>query len=160
LKFEELYAKLEEKHGIKIKNKLIVNSITSSDKITKLVKGKLACVMLNPELFSRTGTLVTFILEFLKHLLLESIMLDNCNAIHLMNDVRKLNEGTYMPSSLGSTIKSRTQSILMINYSTCMIKGILNNKNNKGDLILRNVIIIEGFIINIVSKALLREVKA
>jgi hypothetical protein len=40
-----------------------------------------------------------------------------------------------------------------------MIKGILNDKNNKGDLILRNVTIMEGFVINIVSKALLKEVK-
>jgi hypothetical protein len=40
-----------------------------------------------------------------------------------------------------------------------MIKGILNDRNNKGDFILKNVVIVEGFVINIVSKALLREVR-
>jgi hypothetical protein len=108
LKFEELYAKLEEKHGIKIKNKLIVSGITSLDKITKLVGGKLTCMVLNPELFSRTRTLVTFILEFSKHLLLESIMLDNYGVIHLVNDVQKLNEGTYMLLLLRLIIESGT----------------------------------------------------
>jgi hypothetical protein len=86
-KFEELCAKLEEKHGIKIKNKLITSNITSSDKTMKLARGKLACVVLNPKLFSGTGTLVTSILEFLKHPLSESIVLDNCGATHLVNNV-------------------------------------------------------------------------
>jgi hypothetical protein len=87
LKFEELYTKLEEKYGIKIKNKLITNSITSLDKMVKLVGDKLTCIVLNPKLFSGIGTLVASILEFLKHLLLESTMLDNCGVTHLMNDV-------------------------------------------------------------------------
>jgi hypothetical protein len=160
LKFEELYAKLEEKHGIKIKNKLVVNSITSLDKMAKLVRGKLVCIVLNPKLFSGTGTLVTSILKFSKHLLLESIVLDNCGTTHLMNDVRKLDEGTYIPLLPGLTIESGTQSIPVIGRSTCMIKGILNNKNNKGDLILRNVTIVEGFVINIIFEALLREIRA
>jgi hypothetical protein len=107
-KFEELYAKLKEKHGIKIKNKPVTSGITSSDKIAKLTRGKLMYVVLNFKLFSRTGTLVASILEFLKHPLSESIVLDNCGAIHLVNDVRKLDEGMYMPSLLGSIIESGT----------------------------------------------------
>jgi hypothetical protein len=87
LKFEELYAKLEEKHGIKIKNKLVINSIMSLDKIVKLARGKLMCVVLNSKLFLGTGTLVASILEFLKYLLSESIVLDNCGAIYLVNDI-------------------------------------------------------------------------
>jgi hypothetical protein len=108
LKFEELYAKLEEKHGIKIKNKLVTSGITSLNKMAKLLRGKLMCMVLNLELFSRTRTLVTSILEFSKHLLLESIMLDNCNITHLMNDIRKLNKGIYVPLLLRSIIESGT----------------------------------------------------
>jgi hypothetical protein len=40
-----------------------------------------------------------------------------------------------------------------------MIKGILNDRNNKRDLILKNMAIMEGFVINIVFKALLKEVR-
>ena len=47
----------------------------------------------------------------------------------------------------------------MISYNTRIIKGILNNENNKRDLILRNIIVIKGFIINIISETLLRKIK-
>jgi hypothetical protein len=108
LKFKELYAKLEEKYRIKIKNKPITSGIMSLDKIAKLARGKLICMMLNPKLFSGTRTLVTSILEFSKHPLLESTMLDNCDTTHLVNDVRKLDKGTYIPSLPRLTIESRT----------------------------------------------------
>jgi hypothetical protein len=48
----------------------------------------------------------------------------------------------------------------VISRGTRTIKGILNNGNGKEDLILRNVAIVEGFVINIVSEALLRDVGA
>jgi hypothetical protein len=80
----------------------------SSDKTAKLPGGKLAYVILNPELFSGTGTLVASTLEFSKHPLSESTVLDNYGATHLVNDVRKLDKGTYMPLPPGSTIKSGT----------------------------------------------------
>jgi hypothetical protein len=36
-----------------------------------------------------------------------------------------------------------------------MIKGILNGKGSKTDLVLTNVVVVEGFLMNIVSEALL-----
>jgi hypothetical protein len=47
----------------------------------------------------------------------------------------------------------------MINYNIYIIKEILNNEDNKKNLKLKNIIIIKDFIINIISKVLLRKIK-
>jgi hypothetical protein len=78
---------LEKKHKIKIKNKYIINGIISLNKTIKLLKDKLAYIILNFKFFLKTRTLVTFILKFLKYLLLKSIILNNYNTIHLINNV-------------------------------------------------------------------------
>ena len=103
-KFKELYNKLEQKYKIKIKNKFITSNITSSNKIIKLLKGKFIYIILNPEFFSEI--FIIFILKFLKYLLLESIIFNNYNITYLINNIRKLNKGIYIPLLLKLIIKS------------------------------------------------------
>jgi hypothetical protein len=66
-----------------------------------------------------------------------------------------LDKGTFIKELLKSTVKARSSSLLIISYSTYTIKSILNKKNNKVNLVLRNIVIIKGFHINIILKALL-----
>jgi hypothetical protein len=66
-----------------------------------------------------------------------------------------LNKGTFVKECPGHIIKAGTSSLLIISYSTHIIKSILNGKNSKVNLVLNNVIVIEGFHVNIIFKALL-----
>jgi hypothetical protein len=68
-----------------------------------------------------------------------------------------LNEGTFVKELLRYTIKARSSSLLIINCNTCTIKSILNRKNSKVNLVLRNMVIIKSFHMNIISKALLHK---
>jgi hypothetical protein len=79
--------------------------------------------------------------------------------MHLMNDVRKLDKGTFIAIALKLIIKSKTQSIPIISCSTRTIKGILNKKGNKTDFVLTNVAMVKDFLINIVLKALLIKIR-
>jgi hypothetical protein len=72
-----------------------------------------------------------------------------------MNDVYMLDKGTFVKERLGHTVKARTSSLPIINRNTCTIKSILNGKNGKVNLVLRDVVIVKGFHVNIVFKALL-----
>jgi hypothetical protein len=73
----------------------------------------------------------------------------------MVNDVWILDKGTFIKELLRCIIEARSSSFLVIDYNTCIIKSILNKKNNKVNLILRNVIVIKGFHVNIIFKALL-----
>ena len=66
-----------------------------------------------------------------------------------------LNKGTFIKERPKRIVKAGTLSLLIISYSTYMIKSILNRKNSKVNLILNNIVVVKGFYINIISKALL-----
>ena len=67
-----------------------------------------------------------------------------------------LNKGTFINERFGYTVKAGSSSLLIISYSTCIIKGILNRQNReKANLELTNIIVIKGFYINIIFKAIL-----
>jgi hypothetical protein len=52
-------------------------------------------------------------------------------------------------------VKSGLGTLLILKHRTCILKGILNrvSGNSKRDLILKNVAMVKGFYINIISKA-------
>jgi hypothetical protein len=55
-----------------------------------------------------------------------------------------------------NTVEANTILLPILGHNTCMFKGLLNGiKGKKVDLILFNVIIVKGFLINIVLKAFL-----
>jgi hypothetical protein len=98
---------------------------------------------------------VYLILDFSRYPLLKSTLLDNYSITHVINNVYILNKGTFIKECLKHIIKARTSSFLIINHNTYTIKSILNEKNGKVNLVLRDVAIIKGFYMNIVFKALL-----
>jgi hypothetical protein len=75
--------------------------------------------------------------------------------MHLINNVRRLDKGSFIKSLVINTIKARTTSLPILKYSTRTFKGLLNrSESKKVDFILFNIVIIKGFPINIVLKAL------
>jgi hypothetical protein len=72
-----------------------------------------------------------------------------------MNDVKRLNKAFFIKSLITNTIKANITSLSILKRSTCIFKGLLNRiKGKKVDFILLDIIIIKGFLINIVLKAL------
>jgi hypothetical protein len=160
-KWKDLRAELEKKHGIKVQNKAVASSGGSSKKTesqSKLPEGSLTFPVLDPMLFMGAPGLGVFsTLDFSRHPLSESTLLDNCGAPHVVNDVRMLDEGTFVKERPGRTVEAGSSSLPIIGRGTRTIKSILNGKNGKADLILRDVAVVEGFHVNIVSEALLRK---
>jgi hypothetical protein len=88
------------------------------------------------------------------------MLLDNYNTTHVVNDIQMLDEEIFIKELPGCTIKARSSSLLVISHSTCTIKSILNGKNSKVNLVLKNMIIVKGFHVNIMSEALLYKKRA
>jgi hypothetical protein len=97
-------------------------------------------------------------LDFSKHLLLESTLFDNYNAIYLVNNKEWLNKGSFVKLPIELVIEARTFILLITRYNTYTFKGLFNKRDGKRvNLVLRDVVIVKGFYINIVLKALLFE---
>jgi hypothetical protein len=79
--------------------------------------------------------------------------------VYLVNDKALLKPGLF--SKLNKRIvEAGTFNIPIISHGTQVIKNIFNNINSPAteDLILKQIAIIKGFYINIVSKACLRDI--
>jgi hypothetical protein len=69
--------------------------------------------------------------------------------------VKRLNKGSFIKSLVINIIKANITLLFILKYSTCTFKRLFNkDKGKKTDFILFNIIIIKGFLINIVLKAL------
>jgi hypothetical protein len=66
-----------------------------------------------------------------------------------------LDKRTFIKELPRRTIEAGSSSLLVISRGTRIIKSILNGKNSKVNLVLRNVVMIKGFYMNIIFKALL-----
>jgi hypothetical protein len=83
-------------------------------------------------------------------------LFNNYNTIHLVNNKERLNKGSFVKLLVELVIKARTFILLITRHSTRTFKGLFNKKDNKRvNLILRDIVVIKGFYINIVLKALL-----
>jgi predicted AAA+ superfamily ATPase len=75
--------------------------------------------------------------------------------MHLVNDVKRFNKASFIKSLITNTIEASITLLLILRHSTRTFKELLNKiKSKKVDFILFNVIIIKGFLVNIVLKAL------
>jgi hypothetical protein len=73
-----------------------------------------------------------------------------------VNDVKRLDKASFIKSLVTDTVEANTTLLFILRRGTRTFKGLLNGiKGRKVDLILLNVAIIKGFLINIVLKALL-----
>jgi hypothetical protein len=69
--------------------------------------------------------------------------------------VKCLDKASFIKSLITNIIKASTTLLLILRRGTYTFKGLLNGiKSKKVNLILFNIAIIKGFLINIVLKAL------
>jgi hypothetical protein len=82
-------------------------------------------------------------------------LFNNYNTIHLVNNKKRLNKGNFVKLLVELVIKARTFILLITRHSTRTFKRLFNKRDTKKvNLILYNVVIIKGFYINIILKAL------
>jgi hypothetical protein len=97
-------------------------------------------------------------LDFSKHLLLESTLFNNYSVTHLVNDKERLNKGSFVKLLVELVVEVGTFVLLITRRSTRTFKGLFNKRDGKRvNLVLRDVAIVKGFYVNIVSEALLFE---
>ena len=76
--------------------------------------------------------------------------------MHIVNFVELLEAGSFTPADVGSVVEAGIAAFPIKGYGRRVLKGALNVKGRgKVDLVLHNVIMVEGFHTNIISKALL-----
>ncbi len=96
-------------------------------------------------------------LNFLAYLFLDNTLLNNYRAVYLVNSKEILIPGLFRKLRVTNFIDIGTQSILIISRGLRVIKNYLAGEKgpNTQDLVLLNIIVIEGFYINIILEALL-----
>jgi hypothetical protein len=96
-------------------------------------------------------------LDFLAYPFSDNTLLNNYRAVYLVNSKEMLVPGLFRKSGVADFVDTGTQSILIIGRGLRVIKNYLAGEKgpNTQDLVLLNVVVIEGFYINIVSEALL-----
>ena len=90
-----------------------------------------------------------------RYKLTNSTLFNNYSILNLINEILKLEPGTFIKAIKTETVKSGLGALSILRHRTYILRGILNraNSNNKRDLILKNIVIVKGFYINIISKA-------
>ena len=82
-------------------------------------------------------------------------MFNNCNAIYLVNNKERLNKGSFVKLLVELVVEVKTFILLILRHGTYTFKGLFNKRDSKRvNLVLRDVVIIKGFYINIVLEAL------
>ena len=96
-------------------------------------------------------------LDFSRHLLLMSTLLDNYGATNLVNNHSLLKLGSFIKAKLDKYVEVGTSSLLITRHRKQVLKNILDRARglNTKDLVLSNIVLIEGFHVNIVLEACL-----
>ena len=100
-------------------------------------------------------------LNFAKHPLLASTLLNNYKAIYLINNKDLLKPGSFIKASYNKCIKAGSSSFLILRRGIKVIKKTLNGTSSfsLANLVLNNIIVIKGFYINIILKARLHKAR-
>ena len=100
-------------------------------------------------------------LDFLRHLLLASTLLDNCGATHLVNSKDLLELRSFIKALFNKYVKAGSSSLPILGCNIKVIKKAINKSIslNIKDLHLSDIIIIKGFYINIISEACLNKIR-
>jgi hypothetical protein len=123
------------------------------------LKSSISATLLDPTLITAGLSIRIYTtLDFLKYLLLESTLFDNYNVTYLVNNKERLNKGSFVKLLIELVIKAKTSMLLITRHGTRTFKGLFNKRDSKRvNLVLRDIVIVKGFYINIVLKALLFE---
>jgi hypothetical protein len=85
-------------------------------------------------------------------------LFDNYSTIHLVNNKERLDKGSFVKSLIELVVEARTFILLITRHGTRTFKGLFNKRDGKRvNLVLRDVAVVKGFYINIVSEALFFE---
>lgn len=98
------------------------------------------------------------IIDFLAYPLSLCIIFNNRVALYVVNNVNMLVLGTFKLAITPKMVEAKTQAFPIKSVGQRVIKGVLNRASRKGieDLTLNNVVVVEGFHLNIVLEAYLR----
>ena len=90
-----------------------------------------------------------------------STLFNNYSTIYLVNSKDLLELKSFIKALFNKFIKVGSSSLLILKYSIKVIKKAINKaiSSNIKDLRLFNIIIIEGFYINIVFEACLNKIR-
>ena len=113
-------------------------------------------ILLTPSLRTR---IYTTVLDFSRHLLTNYTLLDNYRASNLVNDKKLLVLSSFVKLTSNEYVKAGTSRILILRRSKRLLLKVLEglDRARTTDLVLNDVVIIEGFYVNIISKARLLE---
>lgn len=113
--------------------------------------------VLNEPVITKPG--VYNLMDFNAHPLSESTILDNGAATHLVNSSDRLVPGTFRPSDPSDTVEAGTQAFPIAGRGARLFKNALHGKRGPytEDLLLQDVVVVEGFHVNIISEARLQE---
>jgi hypothetical protein len=85
-------------------------------------------------------------------------LFNNYNTTHLVNNKKRLNKGNFVKLLVELVVKARTFILLITKRGTRTFKRLFNKRDDKRvNLVLRDVVIVKGFYINIVLEVLLFE---
>ncbi|KAJ4401523.1 hypothetical protein N0V91_007827, partial [Didymella pomorum] len=113
--------------------------------------------VLNEPVITKPG--VYNLMDFNAHPLSESTILDNGAATHLVNSSDRLVPGTFRTADPSDTVEAGTQAFPIAGRGARLFKNALHGKRGPytEDLLLQDVVVVEGFHVNIISEARLQE---
>lgn len=119
--------------------------------------GSISAAVIDPTQFGSSSGVYSAI--YPAHPLSMSTILDGGGAVHLVNDERFLVPGTFKRARSTETIDAGTQSLPITGSGDRLIKSILHGSRGSKteDLLLKDVKVVEGFHVNIVSEARLKK---
>jgi len=100
-------------------------------------------------------------LDFLRHPLSASTLLDNYKAIHLVNSKDLLKLRSFIKVLFNKCVEAGSSSLSILGSSIKVIRKAINKAigPNIKDLRLFDIIIVKGFYINIISEARLNKIR-
>ncbi|PZD23051.1 hypothetical protein A1F97_11278, partial [Pyrenophora tritici-repentis] len=133
-----------------------INSAQQTSEKSKTTNTIVACVI-DPRTLRDLSNAI-FNLNYGGHPFSYSTIFDGGGALHLANDRNLLVPGTYKKCLDYLTVEAGTQSLPVSGVGDRLFKDFFNGPDGPQDLLLKNVMVVEGFHVNIVSEALLRKV--
>ena len=117
--------------------------------------GSVNAALINPDLIDIDQGVYSTWDTRRRHPLSQSTLFDNCGAMHLVNDKSRLVEGSFKKSSSDEVVECGSGALPILGKGTRVIKNLLTGKDGERtqDLILENVVMVEGFHVNIVSES-------
>jgi hypothetical protein len=81
-------------------------------------------------------------------------LFNNYNTIYLVNNKKRLDKSSFVKLLIELVVEVKTFILLIIRRGTRTFKGLFNKRDNKRvNLVLRDIVIVKGFYINIVLEA-------